>query len=168
MYRFASESSSRRREGGERFGLVWWREPGHVGRWGQGRRSKAGSRSEDGALRLGAGDFLSSLGAGGGGDKQRAVAVGDLRVALPEAKQGPDISLSLSLFFGSWTGIGREEGRQIQTPPRPTNHPSSAYLPGFSGHGSPATTRPHHPLFSFSHNTIIKSPGDVCAYLDSR
>jgi hypothetical protein len=118
MYRFASESSSRRREGGERFGLVWWREPGHVGRWGQGRRSKAGSRSEDGALRLGAGDFLSSLGAGGGGDKQRAVAVGDLRVALPEAKQGPDISLSLSFLVRGRGSGGRKAGRYKHHPAR--------------------------------------------------
>jgi hypothetical protein len=118
MYRFASESSSRRREGDERFGLVWWREPGHVGRWGQGRRSKAGSRSEDGALRLGAGDFLSSLGAGGGGDKQRAVAVGDLRVALPEAKQGPDISLSLSFLVRGRGSGGRKAGRYKHHPAR--------------------------------------------------
>jgi hypothetical protein len=130
MYRFASESSSRRREGDERFGLVWFGGGSRDTSDGGGR---GGAQKRDRDRSMARCDWArgisSSLGAGGGGDKQRAVAVGDLRVALPAAKQGPDISLSL--FFGSWTGIGREEGRQIQTPPRPTNHPSSAYLPGF-------------------------------------
>jgi hypothetical protein len=119
MYRFASESSSRRRDGDERFGLVWFGGGSRDTSDGGGR---GGAQKRDRDRRMARCDWArgisSPLGAGGGGDKQRAVAVGDLRVALPEAKQGPDISLSLSFLVRGRGSGGRKAGRYKHHPAR--------------------------------------------------
>jgi hypothetical protein len=91
--------------------------------------SKAGSRSEDGALRLGAGDSLSPR---GGRDKQRAVAVGDLRVALPAATL---LSAPRPDTYFSVRGRGsarRQAGRHKRHPPVTTTQPDKSSVVCFS------------------------------------
>jgi hypothetical protein len=122
--------------------------------------SKAGSRSEDGALRLGAGDSLSPRGRR---DKQRAVAVGDLRVALPAATL---LSAPRPDTYFSVRGRGsarRQAGRHKRHPPVTTTQPDKSSVVCFSLVFGSLDHRPLHGLITrgrgaFLARKIIKTP----------